>query len=168
MSKQSKNKSQLPILHLVGHIEPRPVDQLLPYDHNARTHSKRQIRQIAASIREFGFVNPLLIGPDDHIVAGQARLRAAHELGMRKVPAIVLEHLSEAQRRALVLADNQLALNAGWDEEILCAEIAALAKEEFSLELVGFEVRLLPFSFIPRNQSWYVVFSESWNDGNAR
>jgi ParB-like chromosome segregation protein Spo0J len=136
---KSKNNSKFPAPHLVGNIESRPVDQLLPYAHNARTHSRAQIRQIAASIREFGFVNPILIGPDNRIVAGHARLRAAQELGMREVPVIVLEHLSAAQRRALVLADNQLAFNAGWDEELLRAELAALAKEEFPLKLIGFD-----------------------------
>jgi DNA modification methylase len=145
MSNKSKDNSRLPVAHLA--IKPRPIDQLLPYANNARTHSPAQIQQIAASIREFGFVNPILIGPDNRIVAGHARLRAAQALGMREVPVIVLEHLSAAQRRALVLADNQLALNAGWDEKLLRAELAALAKERFPLELVGFDqaelVRLL-------------------------
>jgi DNA modification methylase len=139
MSNKSKNNPKLPEPRLVGHIEPRPLDQLIPHAGNARTHSKAQIRQIAGSIGEFGFVNPILIGPDNGVVAGHARLRAAQELGMQEVPVIVLEHLSDAQRRALMLADNQLALNAGWDEELLRAELAALAKEEFPLDLIGFE-----------------------------
>jgi len=147
MSNKSHNNSKLPAPRVVGHIELRPAAQLLPYADNARTHSKAQIRQIAASIREFGFVNPILIGPDNRIVAGHARLLAAQEQGMLEVPVIVLEHLSETQRRALLLADNQLALNAGWDEERLRAELAALAKEEFPLELIGFDqaelIRLL-------------------------
>jgi len=139
MPNKSKNSSTLRVPHLVGHIENRPVDHLLPYANNARTHSAAQIKQIAASIREFGFCNPILIGPDDRIVAGHARLRAAQKLGMREVPVIVLEHLSEAQRHALVLADNQLALNAGWDEELLRSELAALTQEEFPMELIGFD-----------------------------
>src|ERR1700693_4673049 len=121
MSNKTRSRSAAP--HMVGHLELRPVEQLTPYANNARTHSATQVEQIAASIQEFGFVNPILVGPDHRIVAGHARLRAAIKLGMREVPVIVLEHLSEAQRRALVLADNQLALNAGWDEELLRAEL---------------------------------------------
>ena len=147
MSSKSKKNSKSPAPHVVGHMESRPVDQLLPCANNARTHSASQIKRIAASIREFGFCNPILIGPDNRIIAGHARLPAARELGMQQVPVIVLEHLSEAQCRALMLADNQLALNAGWDEELLRAELAALAKEEFPLELIGFDqaelIRLL-------------------------
>jgi hypothetical protein len=139
MSNKSKGNLTSLMPNLVGHIELRQIDQLIPYANNARTHSKAQIRQIVASIREFGFCNPILIGPDNRIVAGHARLQAAQQLGMREVPVIVLAHLSEVQRRALVLADNQLALNAGWDEELLRAELAALAKEEIPLELMGFD-----------------------------
>jgi DNA modification methylase len=116
-----------------------PIEKLIPYDRNARTHSEAQIEQIAASMREFGFVNPILVGPDYGIIAGHARWQAAHKLGMSQVPVIVLAHLSEAQRRALVIADNQLALNAGWDEEILRLELAALRAEEFDLDLMGFD-----------------------------
>ena len=129
----------LPLPLIVFHIEPRPVEKVLPYTQNARTHSPAQIHQIADSIREFGFVNPILIGADNHIIAGHARLQAAQELGMPEVPVIVLEHLSETQRRALVLAVNQLALNAGWNEELLRAELAALEKAEFPVERIGFE-----------------------------
>jgi DNA modification methylase len=124
---------------IVGQIELRPVDQLLPCAHNARTHSKAQILQIAESVREFGFVNPVLVGPDNQIIAGHARLRAARQLGMREVPVIVLGHLSKTQSHALMLADNQLALNAGWDDELLRAALAALAEEEFPMELIGFD-----------------------------
>ena len=102
------------------------MDRLIPSDANPRTHSPEQVAQIAASIREFGFVNPILVGPDGGIIAGEGRLRAAQTLGMREVPVIVLEHLSEVQRRALAIADNQLALNAGWDEELLRIELATL------------------------------------------
>jgi DNA modification methylase len=139
MSHKSKDHSKLPAPHFVGHIEPRPIDQLLPYASNARTHSAAQIEQIAASIREFGFCNPILIGPDNRIVAGHARLRAAHKLGLREVPVIVLGHLSETQRRALVLADNQLGLHAGWDESLLREELAALTLDDFPLKLIGFD-----------------------------
>lgn len=123
---------------MVGHIEPRPTQQLKTYLNNARTHSDSQIEQIAASIRAFGFVNPILIGTDDTIIAGHARLLAARKLGMSEVPVIVLAHLSEAQRRALVIADNQLALNASWDEEMLRNELAALQEQDFELNLLGF------------------------------
>ena len=124
---------------IVGPIERRPVEQITAYPHNARTHSNAQINQIAASIREFGFVNPILIGTDNTLIAGHARLRAACRLGMKEVPVIVLAHLSESQRRALVLADNQLALNAGWDEELLRLELAALREQDFNLDLLGFD-----------------------------
>ena len=115
-----------------------PVEKLIPYARNARTHSAEQVAQIAASIAEFGFVNPVLIGPDNVIIAGHARLLAARKLGMTEVPVIVLEHLTETQRRALVLADNRLALNAGWDEEMLRVELEALREEDFKLDLLGF------------------------------
>ncbi len=115
-----------------------PVEKLIPYARNARTHSDEQVAQIAESIAEFGFVNPVLIGPDNVIIAGHARLLAARKLGMTEVPVIVLDHLTETQRRALVLADNRLAPNAGWDEEMLRVELEALREEDFNLELVGF------------------------------
>src|SRR6202049_1686852 len=120
-------------------IERWPVDRLIPSDVNPRTHSPEQVAQIAASIREFGFVNPILVGPDGGIIAGEGRLRAARNQGMREVPVIVLGHLSEVQRRALAIADNQLALNAGWDERMLCEQLAALKHEDFNLDLLGFD-----------------------------
>jgi ParB-like chromosome segregation protein Spo0J len=123
---------------IVSQIEQLPIARLRAYRRNARKHSDAQIQQIAASIREFGFVNPILIGMDKTIIAGHARLRAAEKLGMTTVPVIVLSHLSEAQRRALVIADNQLALNAAWDEKLLRAELAALKEQEFAVDLTGF------------------------------
>jgi DNA modification methylase len=119
-------------------IEQWPVDRLIPYIRNARTHSDAQVAQVAGSIAEFGFVNPILVGPDGVIVAGHARLAAARVLKLTEVPVIVLAHLSETQRRALVLADNKLAENAGWDEEMLRVELETLQADGFSLELVGF------------------------------
>ena len=116
-----------------------PVARLIPYARNARTHSDEQVAQIAASIAEFGFVNPVLIGPDHVIIAGHARLLAARKLGMTEVPVIVLDHLTDTQRRALVIADNRLALNAGWDEEMLRVELEALREDDFSLEVLGFD-----------------------------
>ncbi len=115
-----------------------PVDQLVPYQKNARTHSEEQIAQIAASIQEFGWTNPILVGPDYVVIAGHARLAAAKKLHLTEVPVMVLGHLTEAQRRALVIADNQLALNAGWDEDLLRVELRALQAEDFDLDLVGF------------------------------
>src|SRR5579862_2833453 len=120
-------------------VERWPVSRLIPRAINPRTHSDEQIAQIAASIREFGWTNPILVGPDQVIVAGHGRLLAARKLGMTEVPVIVLPHLSEAQRRALVIADNQLALNAGWDEEILRVELALLQDADYDLSLVGLE-----------------------------
>ena len=114
------------------------TERLVPYARNARTHSDQQVAQIAASIAEFGFTNPILIGDDDVIIAGHGRLMAAQRLGLTEVPAIVLAHLTEAQRRALVIADNKIAENAGWDEELLKAELVALQDIEFDLDLVGF------------------------------
>jgi len=115
------------------------VSLLIPFVGNARTHSREQITQIARSIESFGFVNPILVGPDNVIIAGHARLLAARQLGMAEVPVIVLGHLTEAQRRALVIADNQLALNAGWDEETLRIELQRLQEENFDLGLIGFD-----------------------------
>ncbi len=114
------------------------IDRLLPYIRNARTHTDAQVAQVAASIREFGWTNPLLVAADGVIIAGHARLAAARKLRMTEVPVIVLDHLSDAQRRALVLADNRLALDAGWDEEMLRVELASLQEDGFDLEVVGF------------------------------
>src|SRR5579863_791336 len=119
-------------------IEMRLVAKLIPYVNNARTHSEQQVAQTAASIKEFGWTNPILIGGDDVIIAGHARLLAAQKLGMSEVPVIVLDHLTPAQRKALVLADNKLALNAGWDEDLLRIELEGLQSLHFNLDLTGF------------------------------
>jgi hypothetical protein len=119
-------------------IELWPVDRLVPYDKNPRTHSAEQITQIAASITEFGFLNPILVDTASGIIAGHGRLQAAKQLALAVVPVVVLDHLSEAQKRAYVIADNKLALNAGWDENLLRAELEALEQEGFDLPLVGF------------------------------
>lgn len=119
-------------------IEMISVDRLIPYVRNARTHSADQVAQIAASIAEFGFTNPVLVGEDNVIVAGHGRLMAARSLGLAEVPVIVLDHLSETQRRALVIADNRIAESAGWDEQMLAAELAALRDEDFDLDVIGF------------------------------
>jgi DNA modification methylase len=117
-----------------------PINQLRRYDRNARTHSKKQIKQIAASIEKFGFNNPILISNDGEIVAGHGRVEAAKLLGMKTVPTLALSHLSETERRAYVLADNKLALNTGWDKEILALELQGLIDLEFDTELTGFSL----------------------------
>lgn len=114
------------------------VDKLIPYAANSRTHSDEQVTQIAASIKEFGFTNPILVNGEGTIIAGHGRLMAAKKLGLKDVPAIVLDHLSKAQQKALVIADNQLALNAGWNMDMLKAEIEGLNFEGFDLDLLGF------------------------------
>lgn len=124
-------------------IEQVAVADLIPYASNSRTHSDAQIAQIAASIREFGWTNPILIDGDNGLIAGHGRLLAARKLGMEIVPAIVLDHLTKAQQRALVIADNQLALNAGWDIGMLKAEIEDLKLEDFDLSLLGFDDKFL-------------------------
>lgn len=120
-------------------IELWPVSRLMPYKRNARTHSQEQIAQIAASISEFGFLNPILVDSSEGIIAGHGRLAAAKELGLIEVPVVVFDHLTEPQRRAYVIADNQLALQAGWDEELLTDELDALQFDGFDLDLLGFD-----------------------------
>ena len=115
------------------------LEQLVPYARNARTHSESQVAQIAGSIAEFGFVNPVLVGGDNIIIAGHGRVMAAKKLGLQTVPTIKLDHLTENQRRALVIADNKIAENAGWDEELLRLELQNLADEDFDLDLLGFD-----------------------------
>ncbi|MFI3241741.1 MAG: site-specific DNA-methyltransferase [Alphaproteobacteria bacterium] len=117
-----------------------PTDKLVPYARNSRTHSDEQVAQIMASIKEFGFTNPILIGSDDVIIAGHGRLLAAQRLGMSEVPVVRLPHLSDTQRKALVIADNKLALNAGWDEKLLALEIDELKGLDFDLDLLGFNM----------------------------
>lgn len=119
-------------------VEQRKVADLIPFARNSRTHSDEQIAQIAASIREFGWTNPILIDGKNTIIAGHGRLAAARKLDLAEVPAIVLDHLDEAQKRALVIADNKLALNAGWDMDLLSSELAGLGEEGFDLSLLGF------------------------------
>lgn len=124
-------------------IEQRFVADLIPYAANSRTHSDAQVAQIAASIKEFGWTNPILIDGQNTIITGHGRLLAARKLGMEEVPAIILDHLSKAQQRALVIADNQLALNAGWDVDMLKAEIEDLHLENFNLSILGFDDNFL-------------------------
>jgi DNA modification methylase len=120
-------------------IEQLPTDTLIPYARNTRTHSEAQVAQIAGSIREFGFTNPVLIDGENGIIAGHGRVLAAQKLALGKVPCIRLAHLTDTQRRAYIIADNKLALNAGWDEELLGLELADLRDDGFDLELTGFD-----------------------------
>jgi len=123
---------------MASRIEMWPLDRLKPYQRNARTHSDTQVAQIAASIVEFGFTAPLLVSEDGGILAGHGRLAAARKLDLDAVPVVVLDHLTPTQRRAYILADNQLALQAGWDQELLAVELADLSAAGFDLALTGF------------------------------
>ena len=137
--KKARGEQANEILSVAG-IEERPTDELQPYVGNARTHSRRQIKQIADSIRTFGFTNPVLIAEDGTILAGHGRVLAARQLGMTHVPTLRLSHLTPAQRRAYVLADNKLAMNAGWDQELLAIELQGLLDLDFDLEVTGFSL----------------------------
>lgn len=115
-----------------------PITELQPYKRNARTHTDKQIEQVIASIKEFGWTNPVLIDEKRCIIAGHARVEAAKRMGTTEVPCIILDGLTEAQKRAYVIADNKLALNAGWDEELLALEFIDLQSMDFNLNLTGF------------------------------
>jgi DNA modification methylase len=126
-------------------VEAMGITRLRPYPRNARVHSKKQIRQIADSIQRFGFTNPVLISDDGEIIAGHGRVEAAKLMGMDSVPTLRLSHLDAAQRRAYVIADNKLALNAGWDREVLAIELQALIDLEFDVEVTGFSLAEIDF-----------------------
>ena len=119
-------------------VEQRKIEALIPYVNNSRTHSDEQVAQIAASVREFGWTNPILVDGQNGIIAGHGRLAAARKLGLTEVPVIVLDHLSEAQKKALVIADNKLASNAGWDDEMLRLELGDLQEMGFDATIAGF------------------------------
>jgi len=121
-------------------IELRQIEALIPYQGNARTHSRAQIKQIAASITAFGFVNPILVDAQDQVIAGHGRLAAAKHLGLTEVPVLPVTHLSAAEKRAYILADNRLAEKAGWDRDILAIELQALIEFDFEVELTGFAI----------------------------
>ncbi|MFY8163227.1 MAG: ParB/Srx family N-terminal domain-containing protein [Brevundimonas sp.] len=114
------------------------MDELIPYAANSRTHDQAQINQIAASIAEFGFTNPVLVDADGMIIAGHGRVLAARQLGMLEVPVLVLDHLTDQQKRAYVIADNKLGLTSGWDDNVLRAEMEALLDGDFDLSTLGF------------------------------
>ena len=115
------------------------IDTLIPYARNARTHSDAQVAQIAGSVREFGFTNPVLVDTEAGIIAGHGRVLAARKIGIDEVPCIILDGMSDTQKRAYILADNKLALNAGWDDEMLRVELQELGDLDFDLELTGFD-----------------------------
>jgi len=124
-------------------IEYKKTGDLIPYINNSRTHSEQQVAQVASSIKEFGFTNPILIDEDGGIIAGHGRLQASQLLGLTDVPTITLNGLSEAQKKAYVIADNQLALNADWDIDALKVEVSRLSELDFDLDLLGFDDDML-------------------------
>jgi len=134
-------------------IEMQPVESLRPYHGNARTHSKEQVQQIANSIGQFGFTNPVLVSDDNEIIAGHGRVIAARKLGLNEVPTLKLSHLTAEERRAYVLADNKLALNAGWDTEILAIELQALIDIDFDVSLTGFSVAEIDLTIDAANEA---------------
>lgn len=128
----------------------RPTKDLIPYANNARLHSKHQIEQIAASITEYGFTNPVVIDEADNIIAGHGRVLAAQSLGMESVPCVVVSGWTDAQKKAYVIADNKLALNATWDEDLLMLEMIELKKLDFNLDLTGFNTDELTNLFLEK------------------
>lgn len=158
-----------------------PTKDLVPYAKNARTHSKEQVAQIAASMKEWGFTNPILVDEQNGIIAGHGRVLAAQSLKLASVPAVVLAGLTDAQKRALVIADNSLALNAGWDEGVLFAEIGLLNDAGFDISLLGLEdiglentsvgagagslaekFMVPPFSVMNAREGWWQERKQSW------
>jgi ParB-like chromosome segregation protein Spo0J len=124
-------------------ITQKKVTELIPYVNNSRTHSDEQVAQIAASIKEFGWTNPILIDGDNGIIAGHGRLLAARKLGQTEVPTIELKDLTETQKKAYIIADNRLALNAGWDNELLTIELNELLADGFDLDILGFDAEVI-------------------------
>lgn len=120
-----------------------PIERLIPYINNARTHSPEQIKKLRASLREFGFVNPVLIDRDYNVIAGHGRIAAAREEGFTEVPCVYVDHLTEAQKKAYILADNRMAMDAGWDEELLKVELESLQEMAYDLSLTGFDEKEL-------------------------
>jgi len=150
-------------------LEQIAVESLIPYARNARKHSDEQVAQIAASIREFGFNAPVLVDSENGIIAGHGRVLAARKLGLTEVPCVRLSHLSDTQRRAYVLADNKLALNAEWDEEMLGLELTGLEEEGFDLGLTGFSEKELEKNEVDANNevqihSVFEVIAECQNE----
>jgi ParB-like chromosome segregation protein Spo0J len=153
-------------LQIIGHfgagmvnqpkkIITKSIDDLLPYINNARTHSDEQVSQIAASIKEFGFNNPVLISDDGSIIAGHGRVMAAKKLGLTELPCLELSHLSDIQRKAYILADNKLALNSSWDYDLLKLELHEINDSDFKIDLIGFksdELKSIMFDEVDENE----------------
>ena len=135
-------------LNIASRIEVWPIDRLIPYARNPRTHSPEQILQLVGSIRENGFVNPVLVDKHGNVIAGHGRILAAQKIGLTQLPVIVLDHLTETQVQALRIADNRISENGRWDQAILQAELAALQAENVDLALLGF-AELIPETFVP-------------------
>ena len=123
-----------------------PIGKLIPYVNNARTHSPEQILKLRSSLREFGFINPVIIDRDFSVIAGHGRLIAAKEEGIAEVPCVFVDHLSEPQKKAYILADNRMAMDAGWDEDLLRIEIESLQAADFDTSLTGFDENKNVFS----------------------
>ena len=146
-------------------IENIPIEKLKVYEKNSRTHSKKQVAQVVASIKEFGFTNPLLIDQEGTLIAGHGRLMAAKELGMDLLPCVRLSHLSDAQKRAYVIADNKIALNSGWDDDLLKSELNELDSLGFDVGVTGFD-ELLEGTGLEDSAKGEVEFSEYLNESN--
>ena len=147
-------------------VEQLKVEDLIPYVNNSRTHSDEQVTQVASSIKEFGFTNPILIDGEGGIIAGHGRLMAAKKLGLNKVPCIRLDYLTETQRKAYVIADNKLALNGGWDNDLLKIELTELDSLDFDLNLIGFDLSELANIFDPVTEEIELkeqTYSETFN-----
>jgi len=146
-------------------IENIPIEKLKVYEKNSRTHSKKQVAQVVASIKEFGFTNPLLIDQEGTLIAGHGRLMAAKELGMDLLPCVRLSHLSDEQKRAYVIADNKIALNSGWDDDLLKSELNELDSLGFDVGVTGFD-ELLEGTGLEDSAKGEVEFSEYLNESN--
>jgi ParB-like chromosome segregation protein Spo0J len=145
-------------------IQEIEIEKLIPYARNSRTHSDDQVAQIAASIKEFGWTNPILVDGEAGIIAGHGRLAAARKLGLKKIPVIELSHLSPTQKKALIIADNKLALNAGWDNDMLALEFEELNIEGFDLDLLGFDETEI--NKLNENENYDDEIKEVKDDGN--
>jgi ParB-like chromosome segregation protein Spo0J len=145
-------------------IQEIEIEKLIPYARNSRTHSDDQVAQIAASIKEFGWTNPILVDGEAGIIAGHGRLAAARKLGLKKIPVIELSHLSPTQKKALIIADNKLALNAGWDNDMLALEFEELNIEGFDLDLLGFDENEI--NKLNENENYDDEIKDVKDDGN--
>ena len=145
-------------------LEWREIATLIPYARNSRTHSDEQVAQIAASIKEFGWTNPILVDGDNGIIAGHGRLAAARKLGHTQVPVIELAELTETQKKAYIIADNKLALNAGWDDELLKLEVKELNDMNFDLTLLGFDDVELANLFDEKPEDEEEITGQSYNE----